>query len=224
MQNAKILIIEDAETLRRELTGFLQNYGYEVEAPNDFQNVMDYVSKDDVHLILLDINLPVYDGYYICREIRKYSQVPIIIVTSRDTEVDELMSMNLGADDFITKPYNTQILLARIENILRRTYNKQDSVVLTYKDLKLHLANGSISFQDKQEELTKNELRILHCLMKNKGIIVSREQLMEDLWSSDLFVDDNTLSVNITRLRKKIEAIGMDNPIETRRGLGYIMS
>ena len=150
MQNAKILIIEDAETLRRELTAFLKNYGYEVEAPDDFQNVMNYASQDDVHLILLDINLPVYDGYYICREIRKYSQVPIVIVTSRDTEVDELMSMNLGADDFITKPYNTQILLARIENILRRTYAKQESAVLTYKDLKLHLANGTISYQGKQ--------------------------------------------------------------------------
>lgn len=225
MQNTKILIIEDAETLRRELATFLKSYGYEVEAPDDFQNVMNYASQEDVHLILLDINLPVYDGYYICREIRKYSQVPIVIVTSRDTEVDELMSMNLGADDFITKPYNTQILLARIENILRRTYAKQEStVLLTYKDLKLHLANGTISYQGKQEELTKNELKILHCLMKNKGSIVSREQLMEDLWSSDLFIDDNTLSVNITRLRKKIEAIGMDNPIETRRGLGYIMS
>ena len=224
MQNTKILIIEDAETLRRELATFLKSYGYEVEAPDDFQNVMNYASQEDVHLILLDINLPVYDGYYICREIRKYSQVPIVIVTSRDTEVDELMSMNLGADDFITKPYNTQILLARIENILRRTYAKQESAVLTYKDLKLHLANGTISYQGKQEELTKNELKILHCLMKNKGSIVSREQLMEDLWSSDLFIDDNTLSVNITRLRKKIEAIGMDNLIETRRGLGYIMS
>ena len=224
MQKAKILIIEDAETIRKELAAFLKNYGYEVEAPDDFQHVMKYASQDDVHLILLDINLPVYDGYYICREIRKYSQVPIIIVTSRDTEVDELMSMNLGADDFITKPYNTQILLARIENILRRTYAKQESAVLIYKDLKLHLANGTIFYQGMQEELTKNELKILHCLMKNKGIIVSREQLMEDLWSSDLFIDDNTLSVNITRLRKKIEAIGMDNPIETRRGLGYIMS
>ena len=224
MQQAKILIIEDAETLRNELAAFLRNYGYEVEAPDDFQNVMKYASQEDIHLILLDINLPVFDGYYICREIRKTSQVPIIIVTSRDTEIDELMSMNLGADDFVTKPYNTQILLARIENILRRTYAKQESAVLSFKDLQLHLANGTISYRGKQEELTKNELKILHCLMKNKDKIVSREQLMEDLWSSDLFVDDNTLSVNITRLRKKLEAIGMDNPIETRRGMGYIMS
>ena len=220
----KILVIEDAESLRNELKEFLMNYGYEVEAPDDFQNIMSYTTKEDVHLILLDINLPVFDGYYICREIRKSSQVPIIIVTSRKNEIDELMSMNLGADDFVTKPYNTQILLARIENLLRRTYANQEAAILVSGELKLHLSNGTISYRDRQEELTKNELRILHCLMKNKGNIVSREELMEDLWSSDLFIDDNTLSVNITRLRKKIEGIGMNNPIETRRGLGYIMS
>lgn len=224
MSNMKILIVEDTETLRNELKEFLSNYGYAVEAPDDFQNIMQYVNQEDVQLILLDINLPVFDGYYICREIRKTSQVPIIIVTSRDNEVDELMSMNLGADDFVTKPYNTQILLARIESVLKRTYAKQESSVLNYGALKLYLSSGSISHHNQHEELTKNELKILHCLMKNKGVIVSREELMEYLWSSDLFIDDNTLSVNITRLRKKIEGIGMENPIETRRGLGYIMS
>lgn len=224
MSKMKILIVEDTETLRNELSSFLSNYGYEIEAPDDFQNIMQYVHQEDIHLILLDINLPVFDGYYICREIRKTSQVPIIIVTSRDNEVDELMSMNLGADDFVTKPYNTQILLARIESVLKRTYSQQEATILNYRDLKLHLSSGSITRGNEQEELTKNELKILHCLMKNQGKIVSREELMEYLWSSDLFIDDNTLSVNITRLRKKIEAIGMENPIETRRGLGYIMS
>lgn len=224
MQKMKILIIEDTETIRNELTIFLSNYGFVVEAPVDFENIMSYTTRDDFHLILLDINLPIYDGYYICREIRKQSNVPIIIVTSRDSEIDELMSMNLGADDFVTKPYNTQILLARIENLLKRTYTtKQEAVTLTSNGLKLNLSNGTIFYNNQNEELTKNELKILHCLMKNKGSIVSREQLMEDLWSSDLFIDDNTLSVNITRLRKKIEGIGMENPIETRRGLGYIM-
>ncbi|MFS0784566.1 response regulator transcription factor [Bacillus sp. 1P06AnD] len=220
----KILIVEDAPTLRNELKDFLENYGYEVEAPADFKHILEYTSKEDVHLILLDINLPVYDGYYICREVRKQSNVPIIIVTSRDNEIDELMSMNLGADDFITKPYNTQILLARIEALLKRAYANQESAVLSYGDLKLNLTNGTIVFNGKQEELTKNELKILHCLMSRKGSIISREELMEYLWSSELFVDDNTLSVNVTRLRKKMEKIGMDNPIETRRGLGYIMS
>lgn len=224
LKQMKILIVEDAETLRNELKEFLINYGYEVEAPKDFQQIIKYVTREDIHLILLDINLPVYDGYYICREIRKSSQVPIIMVTSRDNEMDELMSMNLGADDFITKPYNPQILLARIENVLRRTYAHQESSMLQFGSLKLDLSNGTISHQHQQEELTKNEIKILHCLMKNKGKIVSREELMEYLWSSDLFIDDNTLSVNITRLRKKIESIGMENPIETRRGLGYIMA
>lgn len=219
----KILLVEDAEMIRNELKEFLTNYGYEVEAPDDFKQIMHDVLREDIHLILLDINLPVYDGYYICREIRKSSQVPIMIVTSRDNEMDELMSMNLGADDFITKPYNTQILLARIESVLRRTYKQQESSMLQFGLLKLDLSNGTILYQDQQEELTKNEIKILHCLMKSKGKIVSREELMEYLWSSDLFIDDNTLSVNITRLRKKIEAIGMQNPIETRRGLGYIM-
>ncbi|MGN1401656.1 MAG: response regulator transcription factor [Bacillus sp. (in: firmicutes)] len=219
----KILIIEDAQSLRNELKLFLGNYGYEVEAPDDFRNVLDHVT-DDIHLVLLDINLPVYDGFYLCREIRKVSQVPIIIVTSRDTEMDELMSISIGADDFVAKPYNTQILLARIESVLRRTYARSaDPEVLSYKNLKLFLSNGTISYKGCEEELTKNEFKILHYLMKQQGKIIPREELMEHLWSSDLFVDDNTLSVNITRLRKKIEATGMDNPIEARRGMGYIL-
>ena len=173
---------------------------------------------------LLDINLPVFDGYYICKEVRKSSDVPIIVVTSRDSELDELMSMNLGADDFITKPYNTQILLARISSILKRTYGSLSaSETLCYKGLTLNLSNGSITYEQKTMELTKNELKILGCLIKNQGQIVSRDVLMEHLWKSDLFVDDNTLSVNVTRLRKKLEEIGLKDAIETRRGLGYIM-
>ncbi|MGL5380030.1 response regulator transcription factor [Clostridium sp.] len=220
----KIIIIEDDEIIREELKTFLSRYGYEIYAPNDFENIINLIKEAKADLILLDINLPVFDGYYICREIRKESETPIIIVTSRDSEVDELMSMNLGADDFITKPYNTQILLARISSILKRTYgtsNMQDK--LLYKDLTLNLSNGTISRDEKTLEITKNEIKILSFLMKNKGNIVSRESLMDYLWSSDYFVDDNTLSVNVTRLRKKLEDVGLQNPIETRRGLGYIM-
>ncbi|MGM9973572.1 MAG: response regulator transcription factor, partial [Clostridiaceae bacterium] len=174
-------------------------------------------------LILLDINLPVFDGYHICREIRKISDVPIIVVTSRDSEMDELMSMNLGADDFITKPYNTQILLARITSLLRRTQGANLQDIITYNDLKLNLSNGSISYNGNTAELTKNELKILSCLIKSKGKIVSRDDLMDFMWSSDIFVDDNNLSVNVTRLRKKLEEVGMKEGIETRRGLGYIL-
>ena len=163
-------------------------------------------------------------GIIICREIRKFSEVPIIIVTSRDSDVDELMSMNLGADDFITKPYNTQILLARIESILKRVYrNSTVQDVLEYGDMKLNLSNGTIVYNDKVIELTKNELKILSYLIKNRGKIVSRESLINYLWNCEMFIDDNTLSVNVTRIRKKLEEIGLSNIIETRRGLGYIM-
>lgn len=220
----KIIIIEDDEVIREELQSFLERYGYEVKAPLDMDNIINYIKSENAELILLDINLPMYDGYYICREIRKTSEVPIIIVTSRDSEVDELMSMNLGADDFITKPYNTEILLARITNILKRTYgNIKNSNILSYRDFDLNLSNATIIYKDNSLELTKNEVKILSFLINNKGNIVKRDSLMEYLWKADFFVDDSTLNVNINRLRKKLEEIGIENPIETRRGMGYIM-
>ncbi|AVP60322.1 DNA-binding response regulator [Clostridium botulinum] len=220
----KIVIIEDDEVIREELQNFLIKYGYEVKAPIDLNNIIKYVENENANLILLDINLPLYDGYYICREIRKTSDVPIIIVTSRDSDVDELMSINLGADDFITKPYNTEILLARITNILKRTYgNLKTNNILNYRDFNLNLSNATVIYKDKSLELTKNEVKILSYLINNKGNIIKRDLLMEYLWKSDYFVDDSTLTVNINRLRKKLQEIGIENPIETRRGLGYIM-
>lgn len=221
----KIIIVEDTKTIRQELETFLNRYGYEVIAPTDFENIISIIEKEEPNLILLDINLPVFDGFYICREVRKTSQVPIIVVTSRDSDMDELMSMNLGADDFITKPYNTQILLARINSVLKRVNqgNEGNQEILVYNDLKLNLSNGTINCGDNTLEITKNELKILYYLVKNKGNIVSRDDLMDYLWKSNLFVDDNTLSVNVTRLRKKLEEIGIKDVIETRRGLGYIM-
>ncbi len=218
----KIVIVEDDINIREELCSFLQKYGYEVTAPTDFQNIIDIIQKENANLIILDINLPAFDGYYICRELRKTSEVPIIIVTSRDSELDELMSMNIGADDFITKPYNTQILLARINSILKRSYGNFQEV-LVHSGISLNLSNASLSFENNNIELTKNELKILAFLLKNKGNIVSRDSLMEYLWSSDYFVDDSTLTVNITRLRKKLEDIGIENLIQTKRGLGYII-
>lgn len=219
----KILIVEDTEKIRNELKELLIRYGYEVDTPNEFDNIIGYVNKSKPHLILLDINLPVFDGYYICREIRKTSDVPIIIVTSRDSEMDELMSMNLGGDDFVNKPYNIQILLARITSIIKRTYKNSVSDILTYKELTLNLSRGTISVNDCESEITKNEFKILNCLMKNKGTIVTRDELMEFLWTSDLFIDENTLTVNVNRLRKTLENAGMKDAIETRRGMGYIM-
>ncbi len=222
---SKIFIVEDENTIRDELSIFLARYGYEVEAPENFENIIEEIKKSNSDLILLDINLPIFDGYYICREVRKFSETPIIVVTSRDSDIDELMSMNLGADDFVTKPYNTQILLARIEAILKRVNRSstpQD--ILEYKDMKVNLSNGTVTYDDKTIEITKNELKILSYLIKNKGKIVSREKLMNYLWDCEMFIDDNTLSVNVTRIRKKLEEIGLKNIIETRRGLGYIMS
>lgn len=221
----KIIIVEDDKIIREELQSFLSKYDYNVIAPESFENIIEFILKADADLILLDINLPIYDGYYICREIRKKLEVPIIIVTSRDSEMDELMSMNLGADDFVTKPYNTQILLARISAILKRVSGNTAPAVntITYKDFKLNLSNATVIYDDKEIELTKNEVKILSYLIENKGSIVSREALMEYLWKADYFVDDSTLSVNITRLRKKLEGIGIKDAIETRRGLGYIM-
>lgn len=220
----KIIIVEDDEIIREELQSFLGRYGYEVVVPRELENIVEFILKENSDLVLLDINLPIYDGYYICREIRKKSEVPIIIVTSRDSDMDELMSMNLGADDFVTKPYNTQILLARIAALLKRSNNKTTSNnILNYKNLQQNLSNAKITCENKEAELTKNEVKILSYLMNHQGQIVSRDLLMEYLWSTDYFVDDSTLTVNITRLRKKLEEIGIENVIETRRGLGYIM-
>ena len=221
---SKVIIIEDDKDIREELSSFLKRNGYVVSAPVEFENIIDAILYENGDILLLDINLPVYDGYYICREIRKKSDIPIIVVTSRDSEVDELISINLGADDYITKPYNTQILLARISAILKRVNSSvAPPNLVTYNDLVLNLLNASITYKNNTLELTKNEMKILSHLINNRGNIVSRESLMEYLWKSDFFVDDSTLSVNITRLRKKLDKIGLSNVIETRRGLGYII-
>ncbi|CAI3598652.1 MULTISPECIES: response regulator transcription factor [Clostridium] len=220
----KILIIEDNENIKKELIDFLSKYGYEAYGIDDFKNIINLSVESSPDLILLDINLPYYDGYYVCREIRRIKDIPIIIVTSRDSDMDEIMSINFGADDFITKPYNTQVLLARIGAVLRRTKAQVlEQDFIEQNGLKLNISKGEITFNNNTTDLSKNELKILACLMKNKGKIMSREELMDYLWSSDLFIDDNTLSVNITRLRKKLDDIGFKNAIETKRGLGYIL-
>ncbi len=221
--NKKIFIIEDEEKIRLELSTFLNRYGYETSYSTDFENIVNIALREKPHVILLDINLPYFDGYYICREIRKSSNVPIIVVTSRNSEIDELMSMNLGADDFITKPYNTQILLARISSILRRTYQNLDAEIFEYNGLKYNMSTSEMEFNNNKVELTKNESRILYTLIKNKEKIVSRNELIKSLWQNDEFVDDNTLTVNINRLRKKLDEIGAVGYLQTKRGQGYIL-
>ena len=219
----KVFIIEDDVKINEQLGSFLKRYGYEVATSFDFENIVDIALEENPKIILLDINLPVFDGYYICKEIRKQSNVPIIVVTSRDTEMDELISMNLGADDFITKPYNTAILLARIESIIRRVYGNNSMEIYEYNGLRYNLSTSEMEYEGNKSDLTKNESRILYTLIKNKGKIVSRSELMKYLWQNDEFVDDNTLTVNINRLRKQMEEIGANNMLTTKRGQGYIL-
>jgi DNA-binding response OmpR family regulator len=219
----KILIIEDDVTIRLELKSLLEKYNYEAVAVDSFDELPESALSAEPHLILLDLGLPLRDGYHICREIRKTSDVPVIVVTSRNTEIDELMSMNLGADDFITKPYNTQILLARIENVLRRTYEAPSEEIIQYGGVVLNVSGSTVSANGREQELTKNELRILRLLMTGRGKIISRDQIMEALWQTDEFIDDNTLTVNIKRLRKKLDEIGLPDFIRTKRGQGYMV-
>lgn len=219
----KLFIVEDDLTLRHELMVLLESYGYQCETSDEYKNIIPAIIDSNSDLLLLDINLPYYDGYYICREIRKQSDLPIVIVTSRNNDMDELMSMNLGADEFITKPYNPQILLARISNIIKRTTRKPANDIMEYNGVMLYPSRSLVKYNDKEVELTKNELRILSVLLHNKNQIVSRDELMDALWQSDEFVDDNTLTVNVNRLRKKLDEIGAINFISTKRGQGYLV-
>lgn len=219
----KILIVEDDDKLRDELEIFLNNNGYQVETLKVFNNTVEDILKINPHLILLDINLPGSDGQYVCKEIRKKSNVPIIIVTSRDNELDELVSINYGADHYVTKPFNIQILLAKISSLLRRTNQIEPKDKIDAKDFILNLENSSIEKNGKVIELTKNEYKILKYLTQNRGKIISREDMMDYLWESESFIDDNTLSVNITRLRTKLEELDLKELIETRRGQGYLL-
>lgn len=220
----KILIIEDDEKIRDELESFLNKHGYNAKALINLDNVVEDILKEKADLILLDINLPYMDGEYVCKEVRKTSNVPIIMVTSRDSELDELISLNYGADQYVTKPYNIQILLAKINGLLKR--NKKSDKEMQEIDcdgFKLNIAERVIKKDDRKIELTKNEYTILYYLCINRGRIVSRDEIMDYLWESEEFIDDNTLSVNVKRLRGKLEELGLVDRIETRRGQGYIL-
>ena len=220
----KILIVEDDEKLRKELEIFLNKNGYKTKSLEDFSNTIEDILNEKADLVLLDINLPGFDGEYVLKEIRKVSEVPIIIITSRDNEMDELLSMNYGADHYVTKPFNIQILLAKITSVLRRSTAKDmNSDKIDCNEFILNISKSLIEKDDKKIELTKNELKILHFLVQRRGKIVSREDIMEYLWDSESFIDDNTLTVNMTRLRNKLDQIGLKELIETKRGQGYIL-
>ena len=221
---SKILIIEDDEKLRKELEIFLNKNGYEATSLENFENPVKDAIEINSDLILLDINLPNIDGEYILKEIRKVSNVPIIMITSKDNELEELISLNYGADQYVTKPFNLQILLAKIAGLLRRskiTDTNQNRI--DCKDFILNVSKSMLEKENIQIELTKNELKILYFLVSKRGQIVSREEIINYLWDSEMFVDDNTLTVNITRIRNKLEEVNLKDILETRRGQGYIL-
>lgn len=220
----KILIVEDDKKIRKELEEFLNKHGYLAKGLEKFDNTIKDILDENADLVLLDINLPYTDGEFVCKEVRKTSNVPIIMVTSRDNEIDELMSLNYGADQYVTKPYNIQILLAKINGLLKRNKKTEKEIQKIDCDgFLLNIAERVIEKEEQKIELTKNEYTILYYLAKNRGKIVSRDEIMDYLWESEEFIDDNTLSVNVKRLRGKLEELGLIDRIETRRGQGYIL-
>ena len=220
----KILIVEDDEKLRNELKKFLERNGYRVAIIENFENALQDIIEENADLVLLDINLPYVDGEYLCKEIRKISNVPIIMVTSRDNEIDELLSLNYGADQYVTKPYNIQILLAKITGLLKRNQNSgKNPEKIDCNGFVLNIAERVIEKDNKKIELTKNEYSILYYLSMHQEKVVSRDEIMDYLWESEEFIDDNTLNVNMKRLRTKLEELGLENKIETRRGQGYLL-
>ena len=220
----KILIIEDDEKLRNELETFLNKNGFVATSLKKFDNAVEDILIEKADLLLLDINLPYTDGEFICKEIRKISNVPIIMVTSRDSEMDELLSLNYGADQYVTKPYNIQILLAKIVGLLKRNQNAGNNPdKIDCGEFVLNTAGRIIEKEDNKVELTKNEYKILEYLVLHRQQVISRDEIMDYLWESEEFVDDNTLNVNIKRLRTKLEELGLIDQIETRRGQGYLL-
>ena len=217
-----IMIVDDNEQLQNEIGNLLLINGYSILKPKNFKDIAQIVKDDKPSS--LDINLPNDDGFKICTEICSFSKVPIIFITSRNTNIDELMAITLGGDDFITKPYNTQILLARINALIKRAYpNDNNMDIIEHNGLTLNILSSTIEHNEKSIELTKNELKILYYLLLNKGKIVSRVDIMEYLWDSAMFINDNTLTANITRIRNKIDEIGLKGYIKTKRGQGYIV-
>lgn len=218
----KILIVEDDSIIAGTLKNHLCQWGFEVRCIEDFKNVLEETADFTPHLILLDIILPFFNGFHWCQRIREFSKVPIIFLSSASDNMNIVMAMNMGGDDFIPKPFDLEVLTAKIQALLRRSYDfAGSSSMLEHKGAVLKLLDASLIWNGQQIELTKNELKILQTLMEHKEKIVSREELMEKLWESDAYVDENTLSVNVNRLRKKLSSVGLDDFILTKKGIGY---
>lgn len=220
----RILLIEDDRGIAEAIVEYAGMWNMQVDCVRDYKNVMAEYARTDPHLVLIDITLPYYDGYHWCNEIRRVSKVPIIFISSASDSMNIVMAMNMGADDFIAKPFDRNVLMAKIQAMLRRTYDFADAVpVLEHKGVILNTGDNTLQIGDERIELSKNEYRILLVLMQNKGKIVSREKIMETLWATDNFVDENTLTVNVGRLRKKLENAGLAKFISTKVGSGYII-
>lgn len=220
-----IMLVEDDEKIREIVADTLRKWQYEVVETKDFHGVLADFERHRPHLVLLDVNLPVFDGYYWCQQIRAVSTVPIIFISSRDQNMDIIMAMNMGGDDYVQKPFDLSVLVAKISAMIRRNYTYQDEgLKLTHRDLVFNLANSSVQVgAGEAAELSRNEFMILQLLMRSAGKIVSREELMQALWHDEQFVDDNTLTVNVNRLRRKLAELGRDDLIATRKGMGYIV-
>ena len=220
----RILIIEDDMTIAHALANHLERWDYETRCVEDFKYVTEVFMEYDPQLVLLDVMLPFFNGFHWCQEIRKISKVPIIFLSSANDNINIVMAMNMGGDEYIEKPFDLNVVTAKVQAILRRAYSFQGSVnVMEYHGAVLHLNDAVIGYRDRELELTKNEFRILQMLLENRGKIVSRDDLITRLWESDEFIDDNTLTVNIARLRKKLEQLGLDDMIRTKKGIGYMV-
>lgn len=218
------MIVEDEDIIANQMKQYICDWGFDVKKVQDFKNVFHEFQIYQPHLILLDIKLPYFNGYHWCEHIRKVSKVPIIFISSADDNMNIVMAMTIGGDDFIAKPFDMSVLIAKMQALLRRTYDFAGSMtLLEYDDLIFNSDDGSVSYGEKRVELSKNESKILKVLLENKEKIVSREVLMNYLWKTDCYIDENTLSVNVNRLRKKLEMIGKDDLIKTKKGLGYIL-
>lgn len=221
----KILIVEDDFGIANAIKLQAETWNFNVKIIENFNDVLTEFSEFQPHIILMDISLPFYDGYYWCKKIRDISKVPIIFISSATDKMNIIMTINMGADDFISKPFDINVLIAKIQALLRRTYDfKSTCSILEHKGAFLNTENNTLTFNDKKIELTKNDYKILLCLMTNKGKVVSRDELMEQLWETDVFIDENTLTVNVNRLRKKLDNVGLKNFISTKFGIGYIIN
>lgn len=220
----KILIVEDDEIIANSIANYFEKWNFKIKIVENFENVINDFVEFSPNIVLLDINLPYYDGYYYCEEIRKISKTPIIFISSANDDMNIVMAVNVGADDFIAKPFKLVVLKAKIDAILRRVYNfNSDNNLIIHKELIFDSLKDIVIYKNKKIELTKNEAKILNLLLEKRDTIVSREDLMKYLWETDSFVDENTLSVNVNRLRKKLELIDLQNYIVTKKGKGYIV-